>query len=431
MIEETLAPEKQIGILDQTKVVNLPEDQKSDIRTIGKKTQHTMSGATFTKPELHKNISVYDFEQVAEKTMTPKAWAFYSSAAADLLTHRNNASFYRRIMLRPRVMRDVTVADTKRNILGCPTSAPFFVSPAAIARLAHKDGELALARGCADGGIIQCISSNASYPLQAIVEAGGKDQPFFFQLYVNSDREKSTQLLQKARSMKIKAIFVTVDAPVPGKREADERLAADSTISSAISGVQASSDKKGGGLGRLTGQYIDKTLRWEHIPWIKETSQLPVVIKGVQCAADAKKAVEYGCEGIVISNHGGRQLDTAPPSILILLEMHANCPEIFDQLEVYIDGGINRGSDILKAIALGAKAVGIGRPFLYSLCYGREGVEHLSQILKDELAISMRLCGITHLEQANPSMVNTQDVDHIVSRQEEHPWIKWKPKARL
>ena len=420
-----------MALLDQAEVINLPEDQKFDIDKIERKTDATMSTDAYTRPDLHKLISVHDFERVAEKTLTPKAWAFYSSAATDLVTHHNNADFYRRIMLRPRVMRDVLDANMNCSILGCPSSAPFFVSPAAMARLAHQDGELALARGCASEGIIQCISSNASYPLQSIIEASGKNQPIFFQLYVNSDRAKSAQLLQKVKSLGVKAVFVTVDAHVPGKREADERLAADSTISSAISGAQASNDKKGGGMGRLMGQYIDKKLGWQDIPWIQESSGLPIVIKGIQCAADAKKAMECRCQGIVISNHGGRQLDTAPPSILTLLELHAICPGIFGQLEVYVDGGISRGSDVLKAVALGATAVGVGRPFLYSLCYGQDGVEHLSQVLKDELATSMRLCGIADLNQANPGMVNTKDVDHLVSRKEEHEWIKWTPRAKI
>ena len=391
-----------------------------------------MANDVHAKPEIHRIMSVHDFERVAEKTLTPKAWAFYSSAATDLVTHRNNADFYRRLMLRPRVMRDVTKANMKRPILGCPSSAPFFVSPAAMARLAHKDGELAIARGCAKEGIMQCISSNASYPLQSIVEASGNDRPVFFQLYVNTDRTKTTQLLQKTKLLGIKAIFVTVDAHVPGKREADERLAADSTVSSAISGAQASNDEKGGGMGRLMGQYIDKTLRWEDIPWIRNTSGLPVVVKGIQCAADAKKAVDFRCRGILISNHGGRAIDTASPSILTLLELHAICPQIFSQLEVYVDGGITRGSDIIKALALGATAVGVGRPFLYSLCYGQEGVEHLSQILKDELATSMRLCGIADLDEAHPGMVNTKAVDYLVPQREEHEWIRWKPpKAKI
>jgi len=153
------------------------------------------------------------------------------------------------------------------------------------------------------------ISSNASYPLASIVEAGFSDQPFFFQLYVNADREKTTQLLQKARQLGIKAIFVTVDAHVPGKREADERIAADN-VSSPISGAAASNDKKGGGMGRLMGQYIDTTLSWDDVAWIKKTSQLPVVIKGIQSAADAQRSLEVGAQGIFISNHGGRSLDT-------------------------------------------------------------------------------------------------------------------------
>ena len=193
----------------------------------------------------------------------------------------------------------------------------------------------------------------------------------------------------------------------------------------------AGNDKKGGGMGRLMGQYVDKTLSWEDIPWIQETSRLPIVVKGIQSAADAKTAVSYGVKGIMLSNHGGRALDTSQPAILTLLELHRICPEVFDKVEVYLDGGITRGSDILKALCLGATAVGIGRPYLYSLCYGQEGVEHLSQILKDELETSMRLAGITDVDQAHPGLVNTSDLDYLVPNVEEHPWIKWRPKAKM
>jgi L-lactate dehydrogenase (cytochrome) len=184
--------------------------------------------------------------------------------------------------------------------------------------------------------------------------------------------------------------------------------------------------------GRLMGQYIDKTLSWEDIPWIKEASGLPVVIKGVQSAADAQKALEYDVAGIFLSNHGGRSLDTAQPTLLTLLELHRICPEIIDSgLEIYIDGGITRGTDILKALCLGATAVGIGRPFLYSLCYGQEGVEHMISILRDELETSLRLVGVTDVERLHPGLVNTRDVDHLVESGEDHGWIKWRPKARL
>ncbi len=185
-------------------------------------------------------------------------------------------------------------------------------------------------------------------------------------------------------------------------------------------------------MGRLMGQYIDRTLNWDDIPWIKEASGLPVVVKGIQSAADAKKALEHDVAGIFLSNHGGRSLDTAQPSILTLLELHRVCPEIFATgLEIYVDGGITRGTDILKALSLGATAVGVGRPFLYSLTYGQEGVEHLISILKDELETTLRLLGITDVDRLHPGLVNTKAVDHLVSDSEDHSWIQWRPKAML
>ena len=224
---------------------------------------------------------------------------------------------------------------------------------------------------------------------------------------------------------------MTVDAHVPGKREADERIAAEN-VSSAISGAMAGNDKKGGGMGRLMGQYIDKTLNWDDIPWIKKASGLPVIIKGIQTAADAMKALQYDVAGIFLSNHGGRSIDTTQPSILTLLELHRVSPDIFTkEIEIYIDGGITRGTDILKALCLGASAVGIGRPLLYSLCYGQEGVEHLISILKDELETSLRLVGVTDVNELHPGLVNTKDIDYLVPESEGHSWIKWRARARL
>jgi L-lactate dehydrogenase (cytochrome) len=201
--------------------------------------------------------------------------------------------------------------------------------------------------------------------------------PFFFQLYVNKDRSKSEALLRQAEKLGCKAIVLTVDAPVAGKREDDERVKADETTSTPMSEQKAKNDKKGGGLGRLMGAFIDSTLNWSDLKWLKQHAKLPVVIKGIQTAMDAKMAMEAGAEGIVISNHGGRSLDGAPPVILVLLELQKNCPEVFNRMEVYIDGGIRRGTDILKALCLGATAVALGRPFLYAINYGPEGVEHL------------------------------------------------------
>ncbi|KAI7479915.1 cytochrome b2 [Hortaea werneckii] len=276
-----------------------------------------------------------------------------------------------------------------------------------MATLAHEEGELAVARACGNEGIIQMVSSNASYPLADIVHAGKPGQPFFLQLYVNSNRSKTEELLLSAKKLGIKAILLTVDAPVPGKREADERIAA-GNVSAAISGAVATNDKRGGGLGRGMGKYIDSTLCWEDLAWIKSVSGLPLVLKGIQTASDACKAVKFGAEGILLSNHGGRSLDTTQPAMMTLLELHKCAPEVFTHLEVYVDGGFTRGTDILKAIALGATAVGIGRPWLYALTYGQEGVEHLCDILKDELVTSMKLSGITDVDEAHPGMSVTR-----------------------
>ncbi|KAF4335767.1 L-lactate dehydrogenase (cytochrome) [Fusarium beomiforme] len=419
-IIEDLPSDKLIGLLEES-ATSRPTPQTTEIDPVSPPTSPAQTNQvpstpkTKTTPPLDAILSAPDFEKAAQDALSAKTWAFYSSAATDLVTHGKNKELVRRVMIRPRILRNVSEVTYKTSILGFDSSAPFFISPAAMARLAHPDGELALSRAAANEGIIQCISSNASFSLKSIVQAAPSSQPFFFQLYVNSNHEKTVELLKTVRGLGVKAIFVTVDAPVPGKREADERAAQEQTVKSAISGGESSKDKKGSGFGRLMAQYIDKSLSWDDLAWIREASGgLPIVLKGVQTAEDVIKAAEYGVEGVLLSNHGGRSLDGAQASILVLLELRKNCPEVFDQLEVYIDGGFERGSDILKAIALGATAVGIGRPFLYSLIHGQEGAEHLCHILKDELETSMRLCGITSLSEARPNLVNTLDVDHLV-----------------
>ncbi|GJP95901.1 putative integral membrane protein [Aspergillus niger] len=382
---------------------------------------------TMQPPPLSSILSTHDFEKAASKSLTPKTWAFYSSAATDTFTHESNRTMYDRIFLRPRILRNVTSVSTKTNILGCRMDLPLFMSPAAMATLVHPDGELALARGCARYGVGMCVSTNAAYHLSEITSAAAKqnkkDHPFFFQLYVNKDREVSRRLLRTAEENGAKAIFVTVDAPVAGKREADERVPLDPhdirfrtplPMSGACIG---GNDEKGGGLGRSMGQYIDAGFTWEDLAWLKQNTFLPIVLKGVQTAEDAVLAVEHGVDGIVVSNHGGRSLDTSTSSIAVLLEIRRRCPQVFDRLEVFVDGGIRRGTDIIKAICLGAKAVGMGRHFLYSLCYGQEGVERLIEIMRDELETTMKLLGITDLSQAHLGLLNTLDVDHLIPKQ--------------
>ncbi|KAK4936135.1 hypothetical protein LTR10_022931 [Elasticomyces elasticus] len=419
MVEETLEKEQFMGTID---LATIPQAEP-DIEVVP-------NALDSVRPALHSLLSVHDFEDVARRAYSKKTYAFYSSAATDLISHHANLDCYKQLLLRPRILRNVKEVSIRRSILGCETSAPFFVSPVAMAKLAHPDGELAIARACGAQNIAYIVSNNASYPLTDIVKAARPGQPLFLQLYVNSERHKTTELLRKARDLGVRAVFVTVDAPIPGKREADERIAA-GNLSSGTSGAVAVNDKKGGGLGRVMAKYIDSTLCWDDLEWIRETAGVPIILKGIQTAADAKKAVEYGAEGIMLSNHGGRSLDTVQPAIVTLLEIHKQCPEVLSKLEIYVDGGIRRGTDILKALALGATAVGIGRPCLYSLAYGQEGVEHLIEILKDELESTMKLAGITDVDQAHPGMVNTAHIEPLIRTTESHPWIQWQPRCKL
>ncbi|KAI0376652.1 FMN-dependent dehydrogenase-domain-containing protein [Hypomontagnella monticulosa] len=390
------------------------------------------------KPPLDSLINARDFEAAAEASFTPKAWAFVSSAATDCLTKERNRSAYSEIVLRPRVLRNVSNVDISTTILGHRITAPIFCAPTSMGRIFNPEGERELGRGCQRVGIPQCVSTSCSYPLPEVMDAvedeqraanGSKPIPVFFQLYVDKDRRKSEALLRMVRERGVKAVLLTIDAPVIGKREADERVKSDESLRAPMSGAQPKNDKKGGSLGRLMGSFIDASLTWEDIAWLRKSAPgLPIVLKGIQTAMDAVKAMEAGVDAIYITNHGGRSLDTAPATILVLLELQKCCPQVFDKMEVYVDGGITRGTDIFKALCLGAKAVGIGRGFLFALNYGKGGVEQFVNILTDELVTTMQMCGITSLDQVHPGLLHTGAVDYLVPGSEEHPYAKWKPK---
>jgi L-lactate dehydrogenase (cytochrome) len=320
-----------------------------------------------------------------------------------------------------------------------------------MAKLIHPDGELAIARACESKGLMQGVSNNASFPLKEIT-AAGPGASYFFQLYVNWDREKSAVLLREcSANPQVKAVFITVDAAWPGKREADERVRADESLSVPMSPSTAHNDNKGGGLGRVMSGYIDPGVTWQDVAWARKHTHLPLVLKGVMSADDAMMAMEAGLDGILLSNHGGRNLDTSPPSIITLLELHKRCPEIFDKMEIFVDSGIRRGTDILKAVCLGATAVGMGRSVLFAANYGQEGVEHLFDskshlsfplhgcvriinwlpiVMRDELEGAMRLIGITTLEEASPEFVHTGAIDHLVPDSASHPYARAVARSR-
>ncbi|KAL2002373.1 hypothetical protein VTN02DRAFT_80 [Thermoascus thermophilus] len=422
VLKETLSPDKLKGVLD-TSTVNqewLKEPPSENAKVV----------LDNEKPPLHTLINSHDFEVVASKTASRKTWAFYSSAATDLITRDANKSCFDRIWFRPRVLRNVRSVDTRTKILGVDSSLPLFVSPAAMAKLIHPDGECAIARACQSKGIMQGISNNSSYSMEELTKAAPSGK-FFFQLYVNKDREKSAALLRRcSANPNIKAIFVTVDAAWPGKREADERVKADESLSVPMVDVKAKNDKKGGGLGRVMAGTIDPGLTWSDLAWVRQHTHLPVCLKGVMSADDAVLAMDAGLDGILLSNHGGRNLDTSPPSIITLLELHKRCPEIFERMEIYVDSGIRRGTDVLKAVCLGATAVGMGRSVLFATNYGQEGVEHLIDIMRDELETAMRNNGITSLEEARPDVIHTGDVDHLVPGSRSHPYARAVAKGR-
>ncbi len=325
----------------------------------------------YEKPPLDAILNLNDFEEACSRSLTKKSWAFISGASNDNLTRDANKNWYQKIWFRPKVMSNVSSVNTRGKILGCAVDIPVFISPAGVAKMAGPEGELALAKGAAATGVIQCISTTASFPISEILASTPPSQSFFFQLYVNKDRSKTEALLKDVTaSGKIKAILVTADLAVVSKREADERVKQDDNFGS------PKTDKKGAGLARQTGSFIDPALSWNDLAWLRAHTTLPILVKGIQRPEDARIAMQMGCQGIVVSNHGGRALDNAPASILTLLEIHKNCPEVFGAMEILIDGGVRRGSDILKAICLGATGVGLGRPFMYAVNYGTEGVEH-------------------------------------------------------
>ncbi|OKL58946.1 hypothetical protein UA08_05698 [Talaromyces atroroseus] len=427
VIRKHLQPDKLKGALDTSTV---DDEWLSLSLSESGNTQGMADGVEGPKPPLETVISSHDFEVVASNTASKKAWAFYSSAATDLVTRDANNFCFNRIWFRPRVMKNVRSVDTRTSIMGVECSLPLFASPAAMAKLIHVDGECAIAKACERKGILQGVSNNSSFSIEELAQAAPNGK-FFFQLYVSPDREKSAALVRQVSLLpQFKAIHITVDAACPGKREADERVKADESTSVPMSDARAKNDKKGGGFGRLMAGHIDPGLTWDDIAFVRKHTHLPVCLKGIMSADDAILAMKAGVDGILLSNHGGRNLDTSPPSIITLLELQRRAPNIFDRMEVYVDSGIRRGTDILKAVALGATAVGMGRSVLFATNYGQEGVEHLIDIMRDELETTMRNTGLTSLDEASPELVHTGDVDHLVPTSRLHPYARKVAKSR-
>ncbi|CAE7119407.1 unnamed protein product, partial [Rhizoctonia solani] len=281
------------------------------------------------------------------------------------------------------------------------------------------EGELNLTRAAAKHGVIQMIPTLASCSFDEIRDAAAPDQVQFMQLYVNKDRAITKRIVQHAEERGIKGLFITVDAPQLGRREKDMRQKFEdegSEVQRGAAGIDRSQ-----GAARAISSFIDPGLSWRDLDWFKSITKMPIVLKGVQCWEDAVLAAECGCAGIVLSNHGGRQLDTSRSGIEVLEEVVTALRErgLFPnpKFDIYVDGGVRRATDVLKAIAMGATAVGVGRPFIYAYsAYGQEGVEAALQILHEEFEMNLRLLGAPTLKDVVPAMVDTTSLkSHIVA----------------
>ena len=289
-----------------------------------------------------------------------------------------------------------------------------------MARLAHPDGEWGIARACKSFGALQIISQNASMTPEQIVRDAPPEQVFGWQLYVQTEVKKSEDMLARINKLDaIKFVCLTLDAPVPGKREHDER--SKNIVEDRESDIKDAGGAKlkgAGGIGQSLFFGTDPSLTWKKtLPWLAKHTKKPIILKGLQTHEDAYLAAQHvpQVRGIILSNHGGRAADTAPPAVHTLLEIRKYCPEVLEKLDVVVDGGIKRGTDVVKALALGAKAVGIGRPALFGLgAGGIQGVERVFEILRDETATAMRLLGVERVEELGLRHVNTRAVERDI-----------------
>lgn len=361
------------------------------------------------KPDISQIYNLNDFEFVARHTMQKVAWGYYSSGCDDEITLRANHLAYHRIFFKPRVLVDVSSINTSTTMLGTKVSAPFYMTATALGKLGHPDGECVLTRSAGKTGIVQMIPTLASCSFDEIVDAAIDKQTQWLQLYVNADRNICKKIVEHAEKRGIKGLFITVDAPQLGRREKDMRLK-DVEDLSHIQGDGDNADRSQGA-ARAISSFIDTSLNWKDIAWFRKITKMPIILKGIQCVEDAKlAAIDYKVDGIVISNHGGRQLEFSKPPIEVLAETMPVLKKLgvdFNKFEVYIDGGVRRATDILKAICLGARGVGIGRPFLYAMStYGDDGVLKLINILIDEMIMAMRLLGVTSIDQLNENYID-------------------------
>jgi isopentenyl diphosphate isomerase/L-lactate dehydrogenase-like FMN-dependent dehydrogenase len=344
-------------------------------------------------------LNVHDYEALAAERLETGAHGYYAGGAGDEHTLRDNVEAYRRWQLRPRVLVDVAGCTTATSVLGQDVSMPVLVAPVAFQRVAHPDGEVGMARAARDAGTIMCLSTMATSTPEQVAEVGGAR---WFQLYVFRDPALTAELVARAKDAGFTALVLTVDTPVLGRRERDFRTGF--TIPSEIT---IPSLGQGGLTPAETFALLSQSVSWRDVERLASESGLPVLVKGVITAEDARLACEHGAAAVVVSNHGGRQLDGVSATIDALPEV---VEAVDGRVEVLIDGGIRRGGDVVKALALGARAALVGRATLWGLASdGEAGARHVLELLRDEILLALKLVGCV-----SPSDVTRDRVQRAV-----------------
>ncbi|HEY7022149.1 MAG TPA: alpha-hydroxy acid oxidase [Ktedonobacterales bacterium] len=353
-------------------------------------------------------INIQEYEDLAYERLEPTALDYYRSGAGDEVTLRANRAAFERIRLRPRVLVDVGSLSLETTALGTPLSMPIMVAPTAYHCLACEQGERDTARAAGAAETLMVASTLATRTLEEIAEVA--TGPLWFQLYVYKDRRVSEALVRRAEEAGYRALALTVDTPRLGRRERDVRNGfglpshlhianfADPSMRDVMPQIPGAS-----GLEVVVQRLFDQSLTWDALAWLKSITALPIVVKGILTSEDAQLAVEHGAAGIIVSNHGGRQLDGVPATIEALPEV---VEAVAGRCEIYLDGGVRRGTDVLKAIALGAHGVFVGRPVLWGLAVdSAAGVERVLTLLRDELELAMALAGRPTLASIDRSLV--------------------------
>jgi 4-hydroxymandelate oxidase len=340
-------------------------------------------------------INLFDFENRAEQVMSKMAYEYVASGAADENTLKWNREALDKIKLQTHVLNDVSKVDTKVSILGQQLLFPFLIAPSAFHKVMHPEGEIATARGAGLASATYVVSSFTTTPIEEIAKVA--TQPLWFQLYIVDDRTFVRDLIQKVEEQGVKALCVTVDTPVTGARNRQQRVNFRLPPELTAPYMVASSTSKGQVL------LLKQSMTWKDIEWLKSITKIPVLLKGILNPDDAEQAVKTGVSGIIVSNHGARNLDTVPATIEVLPYI---ARRVNKRIPVLMDGGIRRGTDIVKAIALGANAVLVGRPVCYGLaCGGAAGVAKVLDILRNELQIAMALTGSPTIAQIDQSFI--------------------------